>query len=143
MKRLEALGSFLAYDKPDSMSAWGGPGWFSDIFDVKLVFSDGFTMVHDKVATVDGEDEKEQQMKCFDGRGTVSGKLVIVPPDGRSIRHNGIVLTFRSYCRAYKQTITHLRKTVFAMLNPNACATLLITIFVTLPVASSRLLAGS
>ena len=127
---------------PEMSVPTGGPGWFNDIFEAKFVFdSSGYTMVPDALESL--VNNKQVQMKCFDGRGTVSGKLVIVPPDGRSIRHNGIVLTFRSYCRAYKQTITHLRKTVFAMLNPNACATSLITIFVTLPVASSCLLARS
>jgi hypothetical protein len=78
----------------------GGPGWINDIFDAKLVFdSSGYTMVKDRIAEINGGGEvKNPQMKCFDGKGAISGKLVIVPPEGREVGHNGVEIIFRSYC---------------------------------------------
>jgi hypothetical protein len=66
--------------------------------EAKLVFdSSGYTMVKDRIAEVDGVG-KNPQMKCFDGKGAVSGKLVIVPPEGREVGHNGVEIILRSYC---------------------------------------------
>ena len=73
----------------------GGPGWFSDILECKFVFDDScYTLIKDDHAkAVSGADKK---LKAFDGRGAISGKLVVVPPEGRDITHNGIEIILTS-----------------------------------------------
>ena len=73
----------------------GGPGWLTDIFDCKFVFDHScYTLVPDVFHKKQTGDDA--QMKSFDGRGAISGKLVVVPPEGRSISHNGIEITLAS-----------------------------------------------
>ena len=82
----------------------GGPGWFNDIFEAKFVFdSSGYTMVPDALESL--SNDKEVQMKCFDGKGAISGKLVIMPPEGRDITHNGVEIIFKSYSRKRSATL--------------------------------------
>jgi len=73
----------------------GGPGWFNDIFVAKLEFEKScYTLVADEHAKM--HDGKDEQIKLFDGKGAISGKLQITPPEGRDINHNGIEISFNS-----------------------------------------------
>ena len=38
---------------------------------------------------------------AFDGRGAISGKLIVVPPEGRDVTHRGIEITLSSTSRAH------------------------------------------
>jgi len=72
-----------------------GPGWINDIFDCKLEFEEScFTTIPDEHELVYTGTEKE--IKCFDGKGAISGKLIIVPPEGREVSHNGVEIIFKS-----------------------------------------------
>lgn len=74
----------------------GGPGWLSDIFECKIVFEDSC------YTTVEDEHQKSRsggegaQIKCFDGRGAISGKLIVVPPESRDVTHRGIEVCLTS-----------------------------------------------
>lgn len=71
----------------------GGPGWLSDIFDCQFVFDESsYTLVPNGCEFL----QQAEKIKRFDGRGAISGKLIIVPPEGRDINHNGIEITLAS-----------------------------------------------
>eukprot|EP00325_Prymnesiales_sp_UTEX-LB-985_P009330 CAMPEP_0174703588 /NCGR_PEP_ID=MMETSP1094-20130205/7477_1 /TAXON_ID=156173 /ORGANISM="Chrysochromulina brevifilum, Strain UTEX LB 985" /LENGTH=347 /DNA_ID=CAMNT_0015901531 /DNA_START=644 /DNA_END=1687 /DNA_ORIENTATION=+ len=66
----------------------GGPGWISDILDAKLEFEESsYTLMKDK---------EGHEFKAFDGKGEISGKLLIAAPEGREIGHNGVEVTFQT-----------------------------------------------
>ena len=76
------------------MGMVGGPGWVSDIFDTKLVFEESCFSEVDDVFMTRFNGISDKKIKCFDGRGAISGKLIIVPPEGREITHRGVEITF-------------------------------------------------
>jgi hypothetical protein len=73
----------------------GGPGWFSDIFQARFVFEEHcYTVVDDDASRI--IEGIPAQIKCFDGKGSVSGKLQISPPEGRDVTHNGVEIMLKS-----------------------------------------------
>ena len=72
-----------------------GPGWLNDIIDAKLAFEEqSYTVESDTYAKA--AEKRDAKIKNFDGRGAVAGKLMMTPPDGRSISHNGVEIIFKS-----------------------------------------------
>ena len=97
--------SFRQHIPPnDTMLA--GPGWVNDIFQAEFVFDESsYSLVDDDysvhLARHTGSKALEglkspPQVKCFDGRGGLTGKLVITPPEGREVSHNGVEITLTS-----------------------------------------------
>lgn len=67
-------------------------GWFNDIFDAKLSFDEScYTTTPDAFRA---QQEPGATIPCFDGKATVSGKLLVAAPEGRTISHNGIDIIF-------------------------------------------------
>jgi len=74
-----------------------GPGWIHDIFDAKLVFEEkGYDEVDDQYAIQHLGIEKPPKVKAYDGKGGISGKLVIVPPEGKDVKHHGVLIILKS-----------------------------------------------
>jgi len=71
----------------------GGPGWITDILDAKLDFEEGSYTWMD-------EQPGGRKIRAFDGKGQMSGKLFIAAPEGRTIGHNGVEITFSSMADA-------------------------------------------
>ena len=74
-------------------------GWFNDIFDAKLVFDESScTTIPDAFLTGEagGSNTESSTIKCFDGKGALSGKLVVAAPEGRAVSHNGIDIIFKT-----------------------------------------------
>ena len=103
----------------------GGPGWLYDIFDAKLFFDDStFTEVPDGFYAAVSPDSKAEPLKAFDGKGAISGKLVVAPPEGREITHNGIEIIFSSNAipHAYRQEYLTVVKKVWVLLEAGTIA---------------------
>ena len=74
-------------------------GWINDIFTAKFEFEESsFTLIPDWFEKASSG--TDAQIKCFDGRGAITGKLVIVPPEGRDITHRGVEITFTAAASA-------------------------------------------
>ena len=75
----------------------GGPGWLNDIFECKFVFEDSCykTVPDEHMTNFCGR--PDATIKCFDGRGAISGKLIVVPPEGRDVTHRGIEISLTSF----------------------------------------------
>ena len=95
----------------------GGPGWVNDIFKAEFVFeSSSYTLIDDDycVRLAQAQNDKsvleqkvKPQVKCFDGRGALAGKLVITPPEGKDVSHNGVEITFTSTVDNFLETEEH------------------------------------
>ena len=70
-------------------------GWLSDILDCELKFEESCYKEEPDVYAKKMNDT-DAMIKCFDGKGAISGKLIILPPEGRSITHNGVEIIFKS-----------------------------------------------
>eukprot|EP00322_Chrysochromulina_rotalis_P028160 CAMPEP_0115852192 /NCGR_PEP_ID=MMETSP0287-20121206/12869_1 /TAXON_ID=412157 /ORGANISM="Chrysochromulina rotalis, Strain UIO044" /LENGTH=334 /DNA_ID=CAMNT_0003306245 /DNA_START=61 /DNA_END=1062 /DNA_ORIENTATION=- len=89
-----------------------GPGWFADIFEAKLQFEQGcYTTVPDAHVQRQGAEKSDRRtLKCFDGKGAISGKLLVAAPEGRAIGHNGIEIIFKTTTFAATTIFTVVQK---------------------------------
>ena len=88
-------------------------GWFGDIFDAKLIFEESsYTTVPDTYERMHGTapDRDRLTLKCFDGKGTISGKLLVAAPEGRAIGHRGIEISFQTLAYSPQQMSTVMDK---------------------------------
>ena len=77
----------LPLTEPCSPPSRAASGWFRNIFDAKLVLDPTlYTLVADPHYNI--------EVKHFDGRGAISGKLVVAAPEGRTVDHEGIEISF-------------------------------------------------
>ena len=77
----------LPLTEPSSPPSRAASGWFRNIFDAKLVLDPTlYTLVADPHYNI--------EVKHFDGRGAISGKLVVAAPEGRTVDHEGIEISF-------------------------------------------------
>ena len=55
-------------------------------------------------------------IKQFDGKGTISGKLYVAAPEGRTVSHNGIEIIFQSSCHSV-QAVTQVVNKAWTLLD--------------------------
>ena len=72
----------------------GGPGWFSDVFDVAVAF-DSEVRVNSTGAVF------REEAAVFDPDGSISGTITLTPPPGCSVAHRGVSLRIDSYISFY------------------------------------------
>ena len=98
------------------MSVPGGPGWLTDIFESHFVFEERSYTSIDDVWSLRRGARKPAQIKCFDGKGAISGKLFVAAPEGRTIGHNGIEITFKTYVHSAEVDAIEVVKKTWTLL---------------------------